>query len=123
LARAARLAGAGEEAAVRIEGTDNITAQPEFRSPDQLRPLVALLAERAVLGRALEAFEPAAAPRVSIGQENEEPAIRGCSIVGMGVTVGGWRGAVGVMGPVRMPYRRVVSLVAYLGDRLAESAG
>ena len=123
LARAARLAAADEDIAVRIEGTENITAQPEFRSPDQLRPLVALLAERAALARALDAFEPDDAPRVTIGQENPSPAIRSCSIVGMGVTVGGARGVVGVMGPVRMPYRRVVSLVSYVADRLAGPGG
>lgn len=119
LPRAARLAAAQDEPAVRIEGTDNITAQPEFRSPDQLRPLVALLAERAALARALDAFEAAPAPRVAIGQENESPAIRSCSIVAMGVDVGPVRGVVGVMGPVRMPYRRVVALVSYVGGRLA----
>ncbi|MGE5175986.1 MAG: heat-inducible transcriptional repressor HrcA [Hyphomicrobiales bacterium] len=123
LPRAARLAATGDAPDVRIEGTENITAQPEFRSPDQLRPLVTLLAERAALARALEAFEESPAPRVTIGQEPGAPTIPGCSIVAMGVTVGGAHGVVGVMGPVRMPYRRVVSLVSYIGDRLGGGRG
>jgi len=115
---AARLVAEQMEPAVRIEGADNIAAQPEFQEPSRLRPLVSLLAERGVLARALDAFANSVTPRIRIGQENEPAAIRDCSLVGMCVSISGARGVVGVMGPVRMPYRRVVSLVAYIGDRL-----
>jgi heat-inducible transcriptional repressor len=120
---AARLAAEQAEPAVRIEGADNIAAQPEFQEPARLRPLISLLAEREPLARALEAFAAALSPRVSIGQENTPPAIRSCSLVCVSVTLGEIRGVVGVMGPVRMPYRRVVSLVAYVGGRLAGTRG
>jgi heat-inducible transcriptional repressor len=115
---AARLALEQGEPAVRIEGADNIAAQPEFQEPARLRPLVSLLAERGPLTQALEAFATSVTPRVRIGQENAPAAIRECSLVGVCVSISGARGVVGVMGPVRMPYRRVVSLVAYIGDRL-----
>ena len=59
--------------------------------------------------------------RVSIGRENGTGAIRDCSIVGMRVEADGVQGLLGVMGPVRMPYRRLVSLVSYVGQRLAEA--
>jgi heat-inducible transcriptional repressor len=118
LTRAARLVAAREAPAVRIDGADNIAAQPEFQAPGQLRPLVSLLAKQETLARALDAFSGESAPRISIGKENGAPEIRACSIVGMGVVVGGRRGALGVVGPVRMSYRRVVSLVSYVGDRL-----
>lgn len=119
LTRASRLLVTREEPAVRVEGADNIASQPEFQAPGTLRPLVSLLANQESLARALDAFSGESVPRVAIGREIESPAIRACSIVGMGVVVGGLRGAIGVMGPVRMPYRRVVSLVSYVGARLA----
>jgi len=119
LARAARLLTSREEPAVRVDGADNIASQPEFQAPGTLRPLVSLLADQESLARTLDAFSGELTPRVAIGREIEAPAIRACSIVGMGVVVGGLRGAIGVMGPVRMPYRRVVSLVSYVGGRLA----
>ena len=115
---AARMAQEQGETAVRIEGADNIAAQPEFQEPSRLRPLVSLLAERGPLAQALEAFAAAVTPRVRIGQENAPAAIRECSLVGMRISIAGAHGVVGVLGPVRMPYRRVVSLVAYIGDRL-----
>ena len=121
LERVARLMDSAEPAAVRIEGADNIASQPEFQSPARLRPLVTLLAEREPLARALRAIAEPGRTRVSIGRENGAGAIRECSIVGMRVETRGVQGMLGVMGPVRMPYRRLVSLVSYVGERLAEA--
>jgi heat-inducible transcriptional repressor len=118
LDRAARLLASRGEPAVRVDGADHIASQPEFQAPGQLRPLVSLLANQQSLARTLDAFSDEVTPRVAIGSEIASPEIRACSIVGMGVVVGGMRGVIGVMGPVRMPYRRVVSLVSYVGGRL-----
>jgi heat-inducible transcriptional repressor len=121
LERIARLIDAAESPAVRIDGADNIASQPEFQSPARLRPLVSLLAEREPLARALRAIAEPGRARVSIGRENGAGAIRDCSIVGMRIEARGVQGLLGVMGPVRMPYRRLVSLVSFVGERLAEA--
>ncbi len=118
LAEASRLLSTREKPAVRVDGADNIASQPEFQAPGQLRPLVSLLANQESLARTLDAFSDEVTPRVVIGSEIASPEIRACAIVGMGVVVGGRRGVIGVMGPVRMPYRRVISLVTYVGRRL-----
>ncbi|MGH7681152.1 MAG: heat-inducible transcriptional repressor HrcA [Candidatus Eiseniibacteriota bacterium] len=115
----AQLLESGSAPAVRIDGADHIASQPEFQSPARLRPLVSLLAEREPLARALAAVAESDRPRVSIGRENGPGPMRECSIVGMRVDAHGLRGVLGVVGPVRMPYRRVVSLVSYIGQRLA----
>ena len=117
--RVAGLLDTGGSPAVRIDGADNIASQPEFQSPARLRPLVSLLAEREPLARILEAITESGGARVSIGHENGPGAMGDCSLVGMRVEAQGVRGAVGVIGPVRMPYRRLVSLVSYVGNRLA----
>ncbi len=105
---------------VRIEGADHIASQPEFQTPDRLRPLVSLLAEREPLARALEAGAGPGRARVSIGSENGPGAMRHCSLVAIRVEAKGMHRFVGIMGPVRMPYRRIVSLVSYVGERLSE---
>jgi len=120
--RIARLLEEGPAPGVRIDGADHIASQPEFQSAARLRPLVSLLAEREPLARALAAVAEPDRPRVSIGRENGPGPMRDCSIVGMRVDARGLRGVLGVMGPVRMPYRRVVSLVSYVGQRLAAGA-
>jgi len=119
LDRGAKLLDSLRQPAVRIEGAENIAAQPEFRSADRLRGLVSLLAEREPLTRALGRFVDSGSARIAIGRENGEGAMRSCSLVGTGIAVGSLRGSLGVMGPVRMPYRRLVSLVSYIGERLA----
>jgi heat-inducible transcriptional repressor len=120
LERAARILEFVGRSVVGIDGADHIAAQPEFQNADRLRPLVSLLAEREPLARALEASAGDRA-RVSIGSENAEGPMRHCSLVAIRVTMGETQGLLGVMGPVRMPYRKLVSLVSYVGERLSEA--
>lgn len=122
LDRGAKLLESLRQPAVRIEGAENIAAQPEFKSADRLRGLVSLLAEREPLTRALGRFVDSGSARITIGRENGEGPMCTCSLVGTGIAAGSLRGSLGVMGPVRMPYRRLVSLVSYIGERLAGCA-
>ncbi len=107
---------------LRIGGAENIAAQPEFQTADRLRALVSLLAEPEPLTRALDAFMDPGTARVTIGRELGEGAMRACSLVGTGIASNSFRGSLGVLGPVRMPYPRLLSLVSYVGQRLAEFA-
>jgi transcriptional regulator of heat shock response len=112
----------GALSVLRIGGAENIAAQPEFQTADRLRALVSLLAEPEPLTRALDAFMDAGPARVTIGRELGEGAMRVCSLVGTGIASSHVRGSLGVLGPVRMPYPRLLSLVSYVGERLAEFA-
>ncbi len=105
---------------MRIGGVRNIAAMPEFQTADRLRALVALFAEPEPLTRALDAFADSWGARVTIGRELGEGAMRSCSLVGMGIASSSFRGSLGVLGPVRMPYPRLLSLVSYVGERLTE---
>jgi transcriptional regulator of heat shock response len=111
----------GEEpSGVRIGGAENIAAQPEFQTADRLRALVTLLAEPEPLTRALDSFSDSGSARVTIGRELGEGAMRECSLVGTGIASTRFRGSLGVLGPVRMPYPKLLSLVSYVGQRLTE---
>jgi len=122
LHRAGKLLESLRRPDVRIGGAENIASQPEFQSADRLRGLVALLAEPGPLTRAMDAFMGAGGARVTIGRELGEGAMRACSLVGTGIASGRFHGSLGVLGPVRMPYPRLLSLVSYVGGRLAEFA-
>jgi len=110
----------GDLSTLRIGGADNIAAQPEFQTADRLRALVSLLAEPEPLTRALDSFMDSGDARVTIGRELGEGAMRVCSLIGTGIASSSFRGSLGVLGPVRMPYPRLLSLVSYVGERLAE---
>jgi len=118
LERGARLLEAVEAPAVRIDGAEHIARQPEFQSAARLRSLVTILAERERLGRALEPVAGSRGVRITIGRENGPGALGACAIVATGIEAAGLRGSIGLLGPVRMPYPRLVSLVTYVRERL-----
>jgi heat-inducible transcriptional repressor len=122
LERGARLLESVEAPAVRIDGAEHIAQQPEFQSPDRLRSLVTILAERDRLTRALAPAAGSPGVRITIGSENGSGALGACAIVATGVDAPGLLGSIGVVGPVRLPYPRIVSLVTYVRARLAERA-
>ena len=57
---------------------------------------------------------------VTIGDENELHELHLCSLVTASYQVRGAIGVVGVMGPTRMPYDRLVALVNYAASRASE---
>ncbi len=120
LERGARLLEALEAPAVRIDGAEHIARQPEFRSAERLRALVKLLAERERLTRVLEPAAGSTGVRITIGRENGPGAMGGCSVIAAGIDRSGLTGSLAVLGPVRMPYARLVSLVSFVCERLSE---
>ena len=107
---------------LRFGGAEHIASQPEFQTADRLRALVSLLAQPAPLTRALDQLMDSASARVTIGRELGDGAMEACSLVGTGIASSHLRGSLGVLGPVRMPYPRLLALVSYVGERLAELA-
>ena len=51
--------------------------------------------------------------KVTIGAENEEELIQNCSIITAPYTVGDVDGILGVIGPTRMVYSRVIPIVDF----------
>ena len=61
--------------------------------------------------------------QVIIGSENKEETLRECSVVVSSYGVpGGATGAIGVIGPTRMPYAHAISAVRYLSSVMSELA-
>jgi heat-inducible transcriptional repressor len=95
--------------------------QPEFQDPERLRDLLAALEEKERLvdwvGRMLE--ERGAC--VAFGRDLGAPHFERLAVVAARVgRAGGPAGSVGVIGPSRMDYARVVPLVGYVSHRLGE---
>jgi heat-inducible transcriptional repressor len=59
--------------------------------------------------------------RISIGEENPEEAAHECSIITANYEIGGRVvGTIGVLGPTRMDYAHVVSVVEFIAQSLSE---
>ncbi|MFO0549450.1 MAG: heat-inducible transcriptional repressor HrcA [Polyangiaceae bacterium] len=97
---------------VRIEGHMKLIGLPEYGDVDRLRRLVAALEEREEILGLLDKTLSSGAVTVFIGSETGDLADTGLSLVVAPYEENGApAGAVGVLGPTRMNYSKVVPLV------------
>ena len=101
---------------LHVAGTHNICLQPEFHDPFKVAGLMELVESKEALVHLLSAREGVV---VTIGKENSPRAMKLCSVVTASYEVNGARGVIGVIGPMRMPYGRVVNLVNCAAVRAA----
>jgi heat-inducible transcriptional repressor len=99
----------GEE--VHLGHTSVLASQPEFESGQRLRGLIELTERRDLLAQVLARRSHASQLQISIGAENEAPELAGFTLVTGEYRVGELAGVIGVIGPTRMPYDRVVTIV------------
>jgi heat-inducible transcriptional repressor len=112
---------AGRETDLVIEGQDRLLEKPEFHDAEHVRRLVTALDARETLVRLLDLAMQAKGGHVAVGDEMKELGGGQLAIVGApygahGQTVG----TVGVIGPTRMDYPRVLPLVAATASAMSE---
>jgi heat-inducible transcriptional repressor len=114
---------------LELGGTGNILSQPEFRAADELRDLVSLLDDEAAVVRLLEDQSqdgsPLARAEVRIGSENMDrdgtERVKRYSVVTAPYQRASMRGTIGVIGPMRMDYARVIAVVEGMAALLSWS--
>ena len=107
----------GVPATMFSAGAGHIAEQPEFAGRPQLGPLLRVIENGPPLDRLMiEGIEGHPAVRVGL---DEDTALTRCSLVSYPLP-GALRGAVGVLGPLRMDYARVFSIVDAVGRRVAD---
>lgn len=100
---------------VFVEGRANILEQPEFAEDVQkLKRILRAFEEKSVIVRLLDRALELEAIQVSIGSENSVEDLPDISVVASGYHQGeSAMGSIGLIGPVRMDYSRVIPLVEY----------
>lgn len=88
-----------------------LVGQPEFNSGERIRQLVELTEQRDLLASVLGGRSLSRGPQITIGEEHGEPELADLTIITATYEVGHVEGVVGVIGPTRMPYEKVVALV------------
>ncbi|MFC2038034.1 heat-inducible transcriptional repressor HrcA [Chloroflexota bacterium] len=103
------------------DGLSNILYQPEFSVPESARNVIHLFEDRTLLEDLLTDMLEVGGVQVVIGGEGRWTELRECSLVvsPYGVT-GEAIGALGVMGPMRMPYSRAISTVRYVAGLMSD---
>lgn len=98
--------------AVHLGRASVLAEQPEFQEGARLRHLLELTERTDLLQSFLAGrMGSAAGLHVTIGAEHSDPALAGFTVVTSEYHAGNLRGVIGVIGPTRMPYDRVIALV------------
>ncbi len=115
---------APESRRIAVGGAQHIVAHPEFHDPESLRNIMELLEDEEIVVRLVErpaTEEESGEVRVTIGAEHGDEKARPYSIVTASFELGDTTGTVGVLGPMRMDYARIIALVQNMATLLGRS--
>jgi len=129
-----RLDMANESDKLFLDGAHYLFGQPEFKNADKSKKLLEIFEEKKKLMQIIEEslvlFQQEKLPgvygssfdgvKIYIGKENKCQDVNECSIVISGYGIGGdMLGAIGIIGPTRMPYKRLVPIVSCIASEIS----
>jgi heat-inducible transcriptional repressor len=114
-----------DRADVHLGGTRNILAQPEFKDPARMRELFELIEERQTVAEMVSRAGISEGITVTLGVEGctKKDGKKGAeelSLLSSTYSAGKFKGILGIIGPTRMPYSKLVAVVEYTAERLSE---
>lgn len=113
---------------LRYSGAPNMLALPEFQEAADLRNIIEIMEDQDLVVHLLEDQRPEEGAiegraSISIGSENVEGKANKYSVVSARYRLGDTVGTIGVIGPTRMDYARVVTLVESMASMLSRGSG
>jgi len=107
---------------IYLGGVFNMLNQPEFHNVEKIKTLLSIMEQEKLLCNILEGGSGDEGVTVRIGGEIEEWDIKECSMITAPYSVRGRKmGSIGVLGPTRMEYAKVVSVVDYMTKYLSQT--
>jgi heat-inducible transcriptional repressor len=101
-------------------GTGNIVKLPEFNDQGRMHKILELLDKKEILVQVLNDQGQKEGVSIIIGDENREELMKKCSFITASYNLGDMTGTLGVIGPTRMEYAKVIALVEYMAHVLPE---
>lgn len=110
---------------IYVDGTSNILTKPDFADMERLRQLIRTIEEKSRLVQILtECIARDASLRgnvqVVIGSENSASSLQNCTLITAPYRIGNGEamGTLSVLGPTRIEYARMISIVSYVAKIL-----
>lgn len=97
-----------------------LVEQPEFAAADRMRRLIELTERPQALADALKRRGETSGISITIGSEHEDERLKDFTVVTAEYHAGQLAGVIGVIGPTRMPYQKVISLVNHTSQLLSD---
>ncbi len=94
--------------------------QPEFSSGERMRQLIELTERRQQLTTLLQSRAGSSGLSITIGNEHADPGLDAFTVVTAEYQAGSLSGVIGVIGPTRMPYHKIVALVSHTSQLMSE---
>lgn len=110
---------AEEDLEVYTSGTNNIFRYPELADHQKASELINAFEEKQLLGEILQGDGESTGIQVYIGAESPVQSMKDCSVVTATYELGdGMKGTIGIVGPKRMDYDKVVRTLRRLQTQL-----
>lgn len=105
---------------LHIAGTPNLLSYPEFEHPERIKGVIELVENEDVIIHLLEKQDKNdSGIKIAIGQELDNELLNDYSLVATTYQVGSASGLIGLIGPKRMNYSKMVDLVGYVSKVLS----
>jgi len=105
-----------------VTGAKNVISQPEFENPENFQSIIELIEDKDVIIHIMEKSSEAGKDEVfiSIGSEHEHKKLNEYSFVSKEYQIGESYGTLGIIGPKRMAYSKIIAIVDYIAKVLSE---
>ncbi|MEI7812486.1 MAG: heat-inducible transcriptional repressor HrcA [Ignavibacteria bacterium] len=104
-----------------ITGTGNFLRQPEFERFENMCSIIELIEDKENITHFIDDKTNSQDDLIiRIGSENKSERLNDYSLITKEYTVGDVSGTIGVVGPRRMNYSRVIAIIVYASDMLSE---
>lgn len=111
---------AGAQESVVLGQPSLLAEQPEFASGESMRRLIALTERGEQIGDLLRRRRTTPGISITIGNEHEDERFDRLTVVTAEYRAGSLSGVIGVIGPTRMPYDKVIALVAHTSELVSD---
>ncbi|HEY3294941.1 MAG TPA: heat-inducible transcriptional repressor HrcA [bacterium] len=110
---AEKLFNFGEHEDLKISGRAEVLSQPEFSDPRTMRGIIELIEDKDIIVHLLQGLQAENHVLITIGSENPDMRAKDLSVLTSSYRVKTISGKLGVIGPTRMDYSKMKSIVEF----------
>ncbi len=106
---------------VHVSGAQQLLSHPEFGDPERMRSVIELMENEDMIIHVVDNATAEEGVNIRIGNELDTEEMMDYSLVTTTYRVGSAKGSVSLIGPKRMQYSRMISLVQMVSDTLNDN--
>lgn len=104
-----------------LAGATKIIKNPEFDDPEHLQGIIEMIENKDIIIHLMEQRKKEGGQiSISIGSENEDEQFEDYSLITKEYNMGELSGTVGIIGPKRMEYSKMVAAITYIAESLTK---